>query len=1792
MIASCCLVCIDAVAQWVPLQANTTEDLRSIHYRSNGNVWMGAFDTLQWSVNSGTSFIERPTTIFGNVPIYGLYLTVHALDNNTALMSGTMNTGLAETIYRTTDAGLTWTEVHYEDVGPIDLLWDIEFAQPPLGFAVGSNGRILRSNDAGLNWTAISSGTTYSFQRIAWATGGTYIAAGPSAFMRSTNSGLSWLPVTGPSGAEDLACQGNTCYAADAGAMWKSLDGGATWNISGTSMGNTIEMLDGTTLIAANDTGLFRSTSSGLYWEQFDLPSYQPVNQIDFFDAVNGIAVGENGYAIRTGNAGGPSLPIALITPPSGISCTGVPLTFNNPGDPSYSYQWSVNGVPVSTEFVLDTTFFAPGTYTIELFADNGTGTDAVTMVVTVIASPEVVPFTASAAQDTICLNSSTTITVPSSQSGTFYRLSRDGVQQGNSQSGGGTLNFSTGTLTAPALFTVLGIRSNTCGADTFAVDVPINVPYVPDGNIWVFTEPEGCVPYTPIVRIENSSIGFHYKVNSQSFVQGNGGILDIPMPQVNSNSTVTATVRVAFIGSSCPGVVMQNAQSIQVYNVSSGFYFEADPGNDPAFALVGQPRTVGFNAHASIVYQWDFGADATPATYTGQSPPSFQYASTGPKTVTQFASAPLGFCSFTNTASITVVDSAAIIPQPICSEGAAGLDAYIADMCLDAHNNRYVTGYRQTGGNNGEAAFFAMKIDSMGQEVWRYLGPSSGDWQSYGSYGYGIAADRAGNAYITGRFDHENRTINGVSIYHPNFLVKLDQHGELEWQMTSPTNKFFGVVCTDDDVVHVVGRDAWAGTNFSLPSGDVLVTSYPAGDPQHGNLFLLDVSPEGEVLDQRMFGHGYNTSTPTQLFNIGMNSDALDTEDRYRCDPILRKAPDGSLLIAGIMQSIPPECEFDFQTITMQSHVPAGTMQNVRNVYGLRYEPDIGVTDAYAWAGGNPQTVQGIAQGPNGQYVVCGRYKSPFLFNGADEQPEPPALYNQRYFSYIISADSAGEPLWHGASPSSRSVFHDVEFAPDGTIHALASFNATSLIPAGNGAFVGAGSGDANLDHAFVHYGSDGALLGIDPSADSDGVAFNLRPDACGNLHVVALTAGTSGGTEHGWISCGGCPDNLRTTVIAAGGCAPNCFAASDPSFRDVGMVSISLSDTAVYDPTVRVSLRNMGQVEAQEVVIGYQVNEGPPQYAYWNGILPYGGEALDLAITSLSFLDRHSNRVVAWVDQVNGSSDDLAANDTLRLTHLRCFEPLQGSYSCGGDGAYFRTFSEATQALSQCGISTTTIIALSPGTYLEQLHVRPIPGVTSTDTVVFTSAASDSASVRLRFLPGSQSGLNTVVAIETGVMGVSLTDLTIDFSAQGSGLGYGRFCTDLNIVRCRFQGRPFVSQSGLVGDRGSKRIRIDSCTFEFGSSGIHLFGVNHPDSPTLIDSLTWVRNNVFLNQTVRSMFLDTHVGLVVQDNTIISDAAYNADNYSAVRAFAAGSIPSAFDRNFIRIATTALPISGGSNPNSSLVRLNYQSTSNVRNSVRNNMVFNPLQVNTNVIPTLSCECENADFLHNTVRGVAVLAAPVTTDSLVVRNNIFMTGASLFAVKVAGELTGWVSNDNVFSSGPNGDYSIVIEYQGFNRSLAWWQANTGHDQGSVQQLPQFVAADDVHLEPAINSFSCPSLPSVPTDIDGDLRNPVITRQGADEGDLNVAATHQVPTTNAMMVFPNPNSGQAMLFRSGPDLPATEMIVLDAGGRRVHRSQVVAGQSSVPLLFDLAPGLYQLRLSGVLQGLPMVISER
>jgi hypothetical protein len=159
--------------------------------------------------------------------------------------------------------------------------------------------------------------------------------------------------------------------------------------------------------------------------------------------------------------------------------------------------------------------------------------------------------------------------------------------------------------------------------------------------------------------------------------------------------------------------------------------------------------------------------------------------------------------------------------------------------VAVDGAGNAYIAGYtlgNLGGPNAGSVDAFLARYDASGALLWmRQLGTTESD------VCYSVAADDAGNAYITGR------TLGSLGGPHAGredvFLAKFNSSGALLW------TRQFGT--TESDVGYGVAVDG---------AGDAYITGSTLGSlggPNAGedDAFLVKYDASGALLKTRQFG-------------------------------------------------------------------------------------------------------------------------------------------------------------------------------------------------------------------------------------------------------------------------------------------------------------------------------------------------------------------------------------------------------------------------------------------------------------------------------------------------------------------------------------------------------------------------------------------------------------------------------------------------------------------------------------------------------------------------------------------------------------------------------------------------------------------------------------------------------------------------------------------------------------------------------------------------------------------------
>lgn len=288
--------------------------------------------------------------------------------------------------------------------------------------------------------------------------------------------------------------------------------------------------------------------------------------------------------------------------------------------------HWDFGDGNVSNAYSPSHTFATAGTFTVQLFANDGCGYDTTTVQITVFPSPTVA---FSSSPDSVCINDLFT-----------FQNQSVGLASNTWYFGDGDSSLLTNpthayTTSGTYVVTLVGVsQTNGC---TASVSHPIVVSTNP---VAAFTPVpnSGCVPLT--VSFQNNSTNSNFQ--AWSFGDGNFSSTVSPIHTYTSSGTFTVTLYVE----NANGCYDSLQQTVTVYPlpVADFTFVTSNPCT--------QPLDVVFtnNTTGAVNYQWNFGDGQTSALTN----PIHQYAADGQFTIELIASNIYG-CTDTATA---VIDS------------------------------------------------------------------------------------------------------------------------------------------------------------------------------------------------------------------------------------------------------------------------------------------------------------------------------------------------------------------------------------------------------------------------------------------------------------------------------------------------------------------------------------------------------------------------------------------------------------------------------------------------------------------------------------------------------------------------------------------------------------------------------------------------------------------------------------------------------------------------------------------------------------------------------------------------------------------------------------------------------------------------------------------------------------------------------------------------------------------------------------------------------------------------------
>ncbi len=207
-------------------------------------------------------------------------------------------------VMKSIDAGVSWSSSN----PAVQTLNGVYFVNDNLGFAVGVNGAVAKTTNGGADWT-VTTPTSRTLNDVYFVDASRGWAVGNAgAVLRTIDGGVNWTA----SSPTTVALYGvyfddaNLGWAVGAGVVLKTVNGGANWTASSptTSTLRAVHFVNASRGWAVSSTGVvIRTVDGGASWIT-SKPTSVALNSVRFIDANTGFAVGGAGAVLKTVNGG------------------------------------------------------------------------------------------------------------------------------------------------------------------------------------------------------------------------------------------------------------------------------------------------------------------------------------------------------------------------------------------------------------------------------------------------------------------------------------------------------------------------------------------------------------------------------------------------------------------------------------------------------------------------------------------------------------------------------------------------------------------------------------------------------------------------------------------------------------------------------------------------------------------------------------------------------------------------------------------------------------------------------------------------------------------------------------------------------------------------------------------------------------------------------------------------------------------------------------------------------------------------------------------------------------------------------------------------------------------------------------------------------------------------------------------------------------------------------------------------------------------------------------------------
>ena len=542
------------------------------------------------------------------------------------------------------------------------------------------------------------------------------------------------------------------------------------------------------------------------------------------------------------------------------------------------------------------------------------------------------------------------------------------------------------------------------------------------------------------------------------------------------------------------------------------------------------------------------------------------------------------------------------------------------------------------------------------------------------------------------------------------------------------------------------------------------------------------------------------------------------------------------------------------------------------------------------------------------------------------------------------------------------------------------------------------------------------------------------------------------------------------------------------DFAIDDVEMLNLVADDASVSSMTspitpglagassVDVDLFNFGTAQLTSADIDWSVNGVAQTGASFTGLTVATGASSNVNLGNYNF-PNGLTKLKFWSSNPNGNVDGNPGNDTLETYFCT---PLSGTYTVGTPTADFATISDAVDILRTCGVNGPVTFQVAPGTYNvsnELLINGAVNGASLTNTITFDGTNQGATLIK------SSSGPVFRLA---NIQGVTVQNFTLVNTATTSSIGVrlnnnsrynnikGNNITVNNTSSRNYCiGASASATSATSTGNNAFNTLIENNTLNGGYYSIVLAG----STGASYNSANVIKNNDVRGYNFYGLYFRYQDSLVVDGNNILSGTSTSSRGIYAY-----------YTRGSIFNANKALGYYG-------LYSYSSRGLTGQPSVYSNNMFISDgyqavyfSQLSDTKIYHNSCYSNGSSY-------AVYLAGHSNTVNI--RNNIFVSDRNYAFYSTTN--TAFEALDyNCFFRNSNGN---IIRARGSNYAdITAWQANTfGYGQNSIEALPTFISATDLHVDGVSVNDLGDNTVNVLTDFDGDVR-PAVGAASVDIG--------------------------------------------------------------------------------------------